>query len=511
MSLKEWNTVNWQLVEKRVFRYQRRIYEASKRGDKHKVKGLQKKILFSLDAKLMAVRVATNNYEKSKNVETNSILYVTTAEKVKLVAKLRIDSKAHSIKKLNLDKYVFKTFTLEDGAKETLCLLALEPEWEAKFENDFYGPRPGRSKQDALNFIQQCFNNKKNQQKLNQFVLKTEVERHLDKLNHEILLNKLDTNPVIQSQIKTWLKTGLLEVQYHETKNCRLGVHNTAFSSKRLIHSFLLNVALHGVIQNLKNWAVAQQAIDTSKILREPTLTTIRYAGDIVVVHQNVQLIQKAKNIIEKWLKKNCGLASKEITSKVSSLNSGFNFLGWQFITIVNRNVTRFKFSPTKKAQVILLSEIREIIQKNKASSSYQLINLLKPKIFNWGNYYRYFECRKIFRRISHYIFQKIRAWIFRIDKRNGRQIVKERYFPSNRKYKFQGKFYQDNWILHGRNKEKTGVLKENWLPNMAWLKQQKWKQVLRNKSIYDGYHLYWSQHISDYTTFTLQVKKLAE
>jgi RNA-directed DNA polymerase len=183
MSLKEWNTVNWQLVEKRLFRYQRRIYEASKRGDKHKVKGLQKKILFSLDAKLMAVRVATNNYETSKNVETNSILYVTTAEKVKLVAKLRIDSKAHSIKKLNLDKYVFKTFTLEDGAKETLCLLALEPEWEAKFENDFYGPRPGRSRQDALNFIQQCFNNKKNQQKLNQFVLNTEVGGHLDKLN----------------------------------------------------------------------------------------------------------------------------------------------------------------------------------------------------------------------------------------------------------------------------------------------------------------------------------------
>jgi RNA-directed DNA polymerase len=43
--------------------------------------------------------------------------------------------------------------TMEDRARQALAKLALEPEWEATFEPDSYGFRPGRSSHDAIEAI----------------------------------------------------------------------------------------------------------------------------------------------------------------------------------------------------------------------------------------------------------------------------------------------------------------------------------------------------------------------
>lgn len=40
--------------------------------------------------------------------------------------------------------------TIQDRAKQNLAKLALEPEWEAKFEHNSYGYRPARKAGDAI-------------------------------------------------------------------------------------------------------------------------------------------------------------------------------------------------------------------------------------------------------------------------------------------------------------------------------------------------------------------------
>ncbi len=45
---------------------------------------------------------------------------------------------------------------MEDRARQAQVKLALEPEWEAKFESHSFGFRPGRSAHDALRIIYQC-------------------------------------------------------------------------------------------------------------------------------------------------------------------------------------------------------------------------------------------------------------------------------------------------------------------------------------------------------------------
>ncbi|NEO17086.1 MULTISPECIES: reverse transcriptase N-terminal domain-containing protein, partial [unclassified Moorena] len=55
----EWNQVNWRKLERTVFKLQKRIYQASQRGDVRVVRKLQKTLMKSWSGKMLAVRKVT--------------------------------------------------------------------------------------------------------------------------------------------------------------------------------------------------------------------------------------------------------------------------------------------------------------------------------------------------------------------------------------------------------------------------------------------------------------------
>ena len=66
MSKLAWKEVDWTLVQKRLSRQQRRVYKASMAGERQIVHALQRRIIGSLDAKLLSVRhVTTENHERN--------------------------------------------------------------------------------------------------------------------------------------------------------------------------------------------------------------------------------------------------------------------------------------------------------------------------------------------------------------------------------------------------------------------------------------------------------------
>jgi RNA-directed DNA polymerase len=276
-----------------------------------------------------------------------------------------------------------------------------------------------------------------------------------------------------------------------------------------IISPLLSNIALHGLIDHLKEWVVSIPAKNNRKASKQVALKVIRYADDILVLHKNPEVIRLAKHEIKEWLWKHCQLTLNDEKTKITNSTEGFEFLGFMIITINRNGVDRIKISPTRTSQARILSNIRDVIQRNKAASSYQLITLLRPKIIGWGNYYRYCECKDVFTRISHYIYQKLRSWAFRIDKRNGRQIVKENYFPSGKTYSFDGTDHLDNWTLYGKEKNKGGVMKDTFLPKLSWIKSKKWVKVKGNKSPFDGDHIYWAVRMTKYRRLPTRVSKL--
>jgi RNA-directed DNA polymerase len=81
----------------------------------------------------------------------------------------------------------------------------LEPEWEAKFEPNSYGFRPGRSCHDAIDAIHASITQQ------DKFILDADIEKCFDRLNHQALLAKLHTFPTLRQTIKAWLKAGVMD------------------------------------------------------------------------------------------------------------------------------------------------------------------------------------------------------------------------------------------------------------------------------------------------------------
>ena len=104
--VKTWATIQWAEVERRVLRYQTRIYKATKDKKKEKVRRIQKRLLKSFDAKLLAVRRVTtdNRVFPKETLGVDEKLYINDLEKEKLVSKLRLDGYAHPIKRVYIPK-----------------------------------------------------------------------------------------------------------------------------------------------------------------------------------------------------------------------------------------------------------------------------------------------------------------------------------------------------------------------------------------------------------------------
>lgn len=505
MSSLAWKSINWPLVDSRIQRYQTRIFKASKENNIQKVQSIQKRLLKSFDAKLVAVRrVTTVNHPKITPVGERLI---ADSQKEKLVKKLRLDGKALPIRPFYMDKKGKKAEnlpllipTVRDRAKQALCLIALEPEWEAKFEKNSYGFRPGRSCHDAIKAVFLSLRNNSEENHFHKYILDAEITKCFDQIDHQYLVDKLNTLPEMESQIKAWLKAEVLESfldNYQETKTNT--IENILEIPKgEIISPLLANIAFHGLENHIKEWICTKPSFAETnrygKNARPKSLSLIRYANDFVLIDKDQRIIQEAKREISSWLLNGPGLKLNQKKTFIRDSNQGFNFLGFTFITIRKGKKVRAKIYPSRKSQAFLLQKIRDILKKNLSVSAYKLITILRPIILGWANYFRYSESTKVFHKLTHLIFQKLRGWVFRRDTRNGRKIVKQRYFPTGKEYYFDGKKHKDNWVLNGRIKSKNQSIKENWLPHIVWVKSEKWVKIKSDQSSFDGDNLYWSK-----------------
>ncbi len=155
----EWNAIPWRKLEVRVFKLQRRIYQATTRGETQKARRLQKLLATSWSAKSLAVRRVTQENTGKKTAGVDGVKSLTPPQRLQLISDMNLQTPAQPVRRVWIDKpgkpekRPLGIPIMHDRATQALVKLALEPEWEAKFEPNSFGFRPGRSSQDAVQQI----------------------------------------------------------------------------------------------------------------------------------------------------------------------------------------------------------------------------------------------------------------------------------------------------------------------------------------------------------------------
>ena len=160
----EWNAIPWRKLEVKVFKLQRRIYQATTRGETKKAHRLQKLLASSWSAKSLAVRRVTQENTGKKTAGVDGASNLTPPQRLKLISTMDLHAPVNPVRRIWIpkpgkpEKRPLGIPIMHDRGTQALAKIALEPEWEAKFEPNSFGFRPGRSCQDAIRHIYNVIN-----------------------------------------------------------------------------------------------------------------------------------------------------------------------------------------------------------------------------------------------------------------------------------------------------------------------------------------------------------------
>ena len=486
----EWNEIPWKIIQRKVFKLQKRIYRAASRGNGVLAKGLQKLLLKSYYAKLLAVRQVTQLNRGKKTAGVDGIKSLTPVQRLSLASRLSLTYKAKAVRRVWIpkpgrdEKRPLGIPTVEDRARQALVKMALEPYWESQFEETSYGFRPGRSTHDAVARIYLVINKKPN------YVLDADISKCFDKINHTYLLKKLQCPSKVRHQVKTWLKAGIMDGGAFEKPEA-------GTPQGGVISPLLANIALDGMIRDVESQFPMYYY--SKKGLYTPPVRIIRYADDFVVLHPELEVIHKAKTAIEAWLKpvglelkpektRICHTLNQLVTGSELTVTPGFDFLGFN---IRQYPVGKHKsgknpqgkllgyktlIKPSKKAIKAHHVALKEVIKTHKTASQARLIGRLNPMIKGWANYYSGVAAKETFSSEDIVLWQMLRAWS--VSRRGRKQKAQ-----AIRKYYREGR--------HGTWTFATADGLTLWKHADVEIKRH--TLVKPDKSPYDGDWVYWS------------------
>jgi RNA-directed DNA polymerase len=493
-----WNSVPWKKLEQHCFRIQKRIYRASQRGNQRAVHKLQKLLMKSEAARLLAVRRVTQENQGKKTAGVDGVKSVRPKERLLMARHIHPTYwkhiKAQPVRRVWIpkpgksEKRPLGIPTVFERARQCLAKLALEPEWEARFEPNSYGFRPARSAHDAIGAI---FNGIRFKAK---YVLDADLKACFDHINQEALLNKLHTYTVMKQTIKGWLKAGVLE-------NGVFAPTETGTPQGGTISPLLANIALHGmeeVVQSKRNRKRQEQPI------------LVRYADDLVLLHSDLEKLKQAEQKLVDWLAE-MGLSMNPKKTRITHTltpyegNVGFDFLGFavrQFPvgkTHTGKNTygkpLGFKtiIKPSKEAIRRHILTLNQRVKKLRSVPQWKLIKELNPIIWGWSNYYRTVASSDIFSSCDRHVWFQLQSWARRRHSRKKRSWIDAKYWKH----------------VDGRDTFCTPMGAKLRLHRDTAI--QRHTKVRGTTSPYDGNLLYWSQRLKTHPLMHARRAKLLQ
>jgi len=448
----------WGAWEQQVTRRQKQIAQASQRGDRQAVHRLQQQMLESEAARLLAVRRVAEENQGKDTAGVDGVKSLSASERLAMAEAIHPrfwpqqpvlpGRRVWIAKPGSAERRPLAILPMMDRCKQALVKLALEPEWEAQFEQHSYGFRPGRGAHDAIAALQVALDHHPC------YVFHADIAEAFDSVDQAALLEQLQTFSALRQAISAWLTAGVID-------------GNTYVPSERgipqggVLSPLLLNVALHGM-----------EAVVTHGAAREAPLL-VRYADDFVILHADLHELQQAIRQVTRWLAARGFQLHPDKTRLTHTLTpyqgpAGFDFLGFTVRqgseatpvmgrrepVIMPRGKTAMPpfphwlapptppsrittiITPSQEADRRHRAAIEQRLRPLHAAPQAQVITELNPLIIGWAAYYNGIVPAETMRRYDDRLEQRLLTWASQRHPGQTRDWLLARYWQSAGKQK---------------------------------------------------------------------------
>jgi RNA-directed DNA polymerase len=426
------NRISWKFLEQQVMRLQKQIAQASRSENREVVYRLQQRVLESEAARLLAVHRMAEENQGKRTAGVDGVKSLTARECLEMASAIHPGNWADQPSAPARRIWIPKPGTTEqrplailpmiDRCKQALVKMALEPEWEVRFEAHSYGFRPNRGAHDAIAALLVAIEHQP------AFVLSADLTQAFDLVSQTEILEKLQTSPFLRKMISIWLKAGIMD-------------GGIFFPSERgipqgsALSPLLLNVALHGM-----------EAVAAQGAAIEPPLL-VRYADNFVIMHADLTIFQKAVRRIRLWLATQ-GLQLNEHKTDVWHTlisfqgRTGFDFLGFHLCQEAFENSSQGKkrplphgrnmktiVAPSGEADRRHRLALEQRLQLVRVAPQAQVIAELNPLIRGWTGYYNGLVDASIMSQYDNLVEELLLVWANRRHPGKDRTWLLSRYW----------------------------------------------------------------------------------
>ncbi len=401
----KWANIHWRSVEADVYQLQMRIAKSIRDGRWGRAKALQHLLTRSFSAKLLAVKMVVSN-KGSRTPGIDRVLWKSPGQRWRAAQNLLSQHyRAQPLRRIYIPKKNGKLRplgipTLHDRCMQMLYALGLKPISETLANKHSYGFREKRSLHDA---VQQSFIVLA-QRASAQWVLEADIKSCFDRISHDWLLANI---PLPKRILRLWLKAGYMEENTrHETED--------GTPQGGLISPILCNMTLDG----LEKLLVPRRGNNRSK------LHVIRYADDLIVTGPNPEILQqKIRPALENFLAVR-GLELSAEKTKLSHIDNGFNFLGFNVRKYKQKLFIRPKDGKTRA----LLEKVRNLLAKHRGVPFHVMLMKLNSVIRGWAYAHRHVVAKSRMSYVDERIYPLVKKWLMREHRSQTWAWIRKRY-----------------------------------------------------------------------------------